>query len=211
MDAIEVFADISCPFAHVGLRRIRTRLDAQGRSDLRLYVRAWPLELVNGRSLDAAFVGEEIADLRAQVAPDLFVGFDERTFPTTTIPALALVGAGYRRGLAVGEGLAFAVRDAVFEEGLDVADDAVLASLAQRAGIPQPAPGDVSTVAADWHEGRRRGVVGSPHFFVGDRGWFCPSLDVRRVGHHLRVAPDEAGLRRLVAAADSPPGAVRGL
>ena len=32
----------------------------------------------------------------------------------------------------------------------------------------------------DWDLGKMREVLGSPHFFVGDRGWFCPSLDI----HH---------------------------
>jgi hypothetical protein len=46
---VEVFADVGCPFAHVGLRRFVERRDELGRDDVVLWVRAWPLELVNAR------------------------------------------------------------------------------------------------------------------------------------------------------------------
>ena len=52
MDALEVFADVCCPFTHVGLRRIVRRRAELGRDDVVLVVRAWPLELVNGVPLD---------------------------------------------------------------------------------------------------------------------------------------------------------------
>jgi hypothetical protein len=45
---VEVFADVSCPFAHVGLRRLVEQRDKLARDDIVLRVRAWPLELVNG-------------------------------------------------------------------------------------------------------------------------------------------------------------------
>jgi hypothetical protein len=35
-------------------------------------------------------------------------------------------------------------------------------------------------VRADWHEGRRRGVLGSPHFFCGGTDVFCPTLDITK-------------------------------
>ena len=57
-------------------------------------VKAWPLELVNGEPLAAALVAEEGPTLRAQVAPDLFEGFDRSRFPTTSLPAMALAGCG---------------------------------------------------------------------------------------------------------------------
>lgn len=44
---VEVFADITCPFTHVGLRRLVRHRESVGRNDVVLRVRAWPLELVN--------------------------------------------------------------------------------------------------------------------------------------------------------------------
>ena len=77
---VEVFADVRCPFAHVGLLRFVERRRELGADDISLVVRAWPLELVNGTPLDAAMVSQKIRALREQVAPTLFRGFDEDAF-----------------------------------------------------------------------------------------------------------------------------------
>ena len=84
---IEVFADVGCPFTHVGLRRMVDRRDELGRTDVVLRVRAWPLEHVNHTPLDPAFIAEEVAAIRVQVAPDLFTGFVPGAFPATSLPA----------------------------------------------------------------------------------------------------------------------------
>jgi 2-hydroxychromene-2-carboxylate isomerase len=47
-------------------------------------------------------------------------------------------------------------------------------------------------VLADWHEGQRRGVIGSPHFFVGGADFFCPTLRIERVDGHLHISRDLA-------------------
>ena len=192
MTTIEVFADIWCPFAHVGIRRLIERRDALG-AEAVLRVRAWPLELVNGKPMDAAFIGEEVVDIRAQVAPDLFTDFRESSFPTSTLPGLALVEAAYRAGPATGEAMSLAVRDALFEHGRDIGDHTVLAALAAAAGVPMPDRADHDAVRASLAEGRDRGVVGSPHFFTPDGAFFCPALDIARVDGHLRIAP-KAGM-----------------
>ena len=45
-----------------------------------------------------------------------------------------------------------------------------------------------------------RGVIGSPHFFTPDGGFFCPALDI---GHdpdgHLAITADEAGFEAFLA------------
>ena len=109
---IEVFADIWCPFAHVGLRAIEEQRALSGRSDVAIWVRAWPLELVNGVPLDATVTWEHAEDLRDQVAPDLFSHLDVDRFPTSTLDALALANRAYRTDLQVGERVSFALRDA---------------------------------------------------------------------------------------------------
>src|SRR3546814_12695194 len=75
MRAIEVFADIWCPFAHLGLRAVAQRRDELGRGDVPMVVRAWPLELINDEPQDPKMAAEHVADLRAQCAPDAFAGF----------------------------------------------------------------------------------------------------------------------------------------
>lgn len=192
---IEVFADVCCPFTHVGLRRFveRRALRPNG-SEVRLLVRAWPLELVNAAPLDAALIAEEVEELRAQVAPDLFRGFDEQAFPHTSLGAMALATVGYALDVATGEAVSLALRDAVFEEGRDVGDPEVVAAIAASFDLPLPGAASADQIVAEWHEGQRRGVVGSPHFFVGDDDWFCPSLDIRRVDGRLQIRADPAAL-----------------
>src|ERR1700676_508565 len=73
---VEVFADIWCPFAHVGLHRVVTRRARGPGPDFLIDVRAWPLELVNGMPLDPDTTAHHVRELRAQVAPDLFSHFD---------------------------------------------------------------------------------------------------------------------------------------
>jgi hypothetical protein len=179
MTVIEVFADVACPFTHVGLRRLVEQRAALGRQDVRLLVRAWPLEIVNGTPLDPAFIYEEVVDIRQQVAPDLFVGYREDALPPSSVPALALTAAAYRGDAATGERVALRLRELLFEEGVDIAQASVLESVAAEHGVAAPFD-DPSPVLADHAEGVERGVVGSPHFFIGGGDFFCPSLDVSR-------------------------------
>lgn len=186
VNVIQVYADVWCPFAHVGLHRVRQRRDEVG-ADAVLRVLPWPLELVNGKPMDAGFIGEEVDDIRSQVAPDLFQRFDAAAFPTTTLPVLALVEAAYEVDLATGERASLAVRDALFEQGRDVGDPAVLAELAAEFGVAAPTAAHDAAVLAAYDDGRARGVVGSPHFFTPDGAFFCPALDIRRVDGHLQI------------------------
>jgi predicted DsbA family dithiol-disulfide isomerase len=187
---IEVFADVRCPFTHVGLRRLVERRAERGLTDVAVHVRAWPLELVNNERLDPVMIGEEVAALRAQVAPDMFKGFDPSHFAATSIPGLMLAAAGYEHSLATGEQVSLALRDCLFEYGADIAHPDVLARLAAATGMRVPLVSVRARVLADWRDGQRRGVIGSPHFFVGNEGTFCPSLDIARREGQLRITGD---------------------
>lgn len=189
MDRLEVFADVRCPFTHVGLRRVVERRAEAGGGPV-LVVRAWPLELVNDAPLDGDLVATEVDAIRDQVAPDLFGGFDRSRFPATSLPALALTAAAYERGDEAGERVALALRWAMFEEGRDVADPDVLAAIAAEHGVATPGPEHHERVRADWHEGAGRGVQGSPHFVVAGEGFFCPGLDIDHDDSGFRIRPD---------------------
>jgi predicted DsbA family dithiol-disulfide isomerase len=184
----------------VGLRRLTAQRNAIG-SATTLRVRSWPLELVNGTPPGVDEVAEEIEALRAQVAPDLFIGFDPSQWPTTSVPALALAAAATRHGDELGERVSLALRDALFEQGRDVSDPGVLADLAAGHGLPLAADGDRDAVVADWAEGRARGVEGSPHFFLGDRSFFCPTLEITRIDDRLEVTLDASRFEQFLAVA----------
>lgn len=158
-------------------RRLQLR-----REDAVLYVRAWPLELVNGAPLDPKTTAHHVQELRTQVAPNLFQGFDPRHFPTTTLPALAYVHAAYGKDMKTGEAVSLALRDALFEDGLDISHPDVLSQILRPEGVESFELTDEQAVLADWQEGKERGVKGSPHFFCGNADAFCPSLDIFKDG-----------------------------
>lgn len=183
MPEIEVYADIWCPFAHVGLRTAAERLvelaggpPAGARSEAVLRVRAWPLELVNGAPQDPAATARHVEELRDRVAPGLFRSFDPGRFPSTTLPALALAARAYRTSPATGLAVSLALRRALFEEGADIGDPDVLTTLGRAHGVRPTDGDDDSAVLEDWHRGEGLGVRGSPHFFCGSRDVFCPLL-----------------------------------
>lgn len=69
---IEVYADVWCPFAHVGLKAAAAVRDQFGRQNVSLVMRAWPLELVNGhRSMPQ----------RRQI---IFVTYVSKSLPTSS-------------------------------------------------------------------------------------------------------------------------------
>lgn len=182
MNTVEVFADVLCPFTHVGLHTLIDRRAERGLDEPNLRIRAWPLELINGKPLDPDHIDAEITALRGSVRPDLFKGFSVETFPKTSMTAFALAAAAARTGDAVlSESVGMALRDAVFEQGLDIGRPEVVAVIAAGFGVdPLDADATEAAVRADWDEGRGRGVVGSPHFFTGEASWFCPGLAISR-------------------------------
>ncbi len=198
---VEVYADLGCPFTHVGLRRFVERRDELGRPDVHLVVLAWPLEIVNGTPLDPWFIAEEVDDIRAQVAPGMFAGFDPEAFPSTSIPGMGLAARAYEQGAAVGEAVSLELRDLLFEQGVDVSQPDVLAEVAERHGvIPAAGATDRQLVLDDLEEGRERGVIGSPHFFTPAGDFFCPSLDISRDARgHLRILADPEWFDAFVA------------
>jgi predicted DsbA family dithiol-disulfide isomerase len=204
MKTVEVYADIGCPFTHVGLLRFVEARRERG-SDALLVVHAWPLELVNGKPLDPAFIAEEVEEIRPQVGGQLFSGFDPAAFPNSSIPAMALASAAYGSDPAAGEAVSLELRDLLFEQGRDVADPVVLAAVAAEHGLefdPGAADEHMETVAADHARGRELGVIGSPHFLTRNGGFFCPALEVGRDSDgHLRVHADPEGFDRFLDAA----------
>jgi hypothetical protein len=175
---IEIFADVWCPFAHFSLHTVRSFRDRLS-PESTILVRAWPLELVNGKPLDPVVTASHVAELRRDVAPELFTGFDAGAMPTSTLGALALVEAANDADPRLGETISVELRDALFEQGRRIDED-VLARLARRSGLDVSAIGERGRVESRLEEGRRRGVKGSPHIFIGASGMFCPLLDIER-------------------------------
>jgi predicted DsbA family dithiol-disulfide isomerase len=205
---IEVFADVTCPFAHAGLQRIVSLLAERGDGPLDVWIRAWPLEWVNGSPLDAEAVATKATILTERLGIDSFEGFDPAVWPYSTIPALNLTAAAYAVDHATGLAVGLALRAALFRQGRDVGDPAVLASIADEYGLPASATDAVGTpngtpaVRADYAEGQRRGVRGSPHYWVARHDFFCPALVIGHDDHGGLTADfDPAGLAAFLDAA----------
>ena len=196
---IEVFADITCPFTHVGLKRVIEQF-AQSAQPPSVHVRAWPLEWVNGAGLEIDAVEMKAKALSDQLGVDDFTGLDHDHWPATTIQALELAAAAYASDMQTGLAVSLELRTALFERGLDIGDPDVLAGIAAEHDLTLPAAGSSDAVQADYDEGRSRGVSGSPHFFVGQDNFFCPALDL---GHdadgNLTARLDTDGLAAFFA------------
>jgi predicted DsbA family dithiol-disulfide isomerase len=201
---VEVFADITCPFSHVGLKRVVEHL-AQIDHFIEVIVRAWPLEWVNGTALGAAAVVMKAGVLHDQIGVNDFAGFRENRWPRTTIPALELAATAYAIDAASGLAVSMALHEAVFEEGRDVSDPDVLAEIAAAHGVTAREVGAVGdAVRADYDDGLARGVSGSPHFWMGSDEFFCPTLDIGHdANHHLTARFDPEGLAQFFARIDS--------
>ena len=201
---VEVFADITCPFTHVGLKRVVEHV-AEIDHPVAVIVRAWPLEWVNGVGLDIDGVLLKAKALSEQLGIDDFSGLRVDHWPTTTIPALNLAADAYARDAATGLAVSLALRSALFENGLDVSDRDVLARIAAAHELEiSPETEANAGVRADYDDGRARHVSGSPHFWVDQDDFFCPALDL---GHdaddHLTARLDTVGLQQFFARIDS--------
>lgn len=204
MNEIEVYADVWCPFAHVGLRACDEQRRRYGSATL-IRVRPWPLELVNAAPMDPLTTAAHVEHLREQVAPTMFTDFNPADFPTSTINALALVERAYRLDEALGERASFEVRNALFEEGRNIEDPDVLDDLAERWGVGALDDEDREAVVESWRIGQVRGVRGSPHFFCGRRESFCPSLQITNdPDDAVRIEHDAARLREFLEGCLSP-------
>jgi predicted DsbA family dithiol-disulfide isomerase len=200
---VEVFADITCPFTHVGLKQV-VRHVAEMESPIDVVVRAWPLEWVNGAPLDVAAVVVKAGALTEQLGVDDFSGLRADRWPSSTIPALNLAASAYERDPATGLAVSVELRSALFEHGVDIADPDALALIAAAHHLPAPVDAPTDAVERDYRDGQDRGVQGSPHFFVGNDAFFCPALDL---GHdadgHLTARFDSAMLADFFARIDA--------
>jgi predicted DsbA family dithiol-disulfide isomerase len=214
---LTVFSDLHCPWAYmfsIRLRRARARL---GRP-VPVQWRAWPLELVNRRGTPWDVVSREITAL-AQHEPDHFATLDRSAWPSTLLPAMEAVKvAGALAGDAGADRYDEAVRRAFFLERRDVSLRPTLLDLAAETGLDRDRfldafdrGGHRRDVVADWEEGRRRGVQGSPHAFLPDgTGVFNPGIGKVDWAHGIPVLSqvDEGEIAKLLdrAAGADPDG-----
>ncbi|MCP3935786.1 MAG: disulfide bond formation protein DsbA [Actinomycetia bacterium] len=196
---LEVFADISCPFTHVGLKKVVGELDHL-EHEVDVVVRAWPLEWVNGEVFPPDVMRVKVDAIGGHLGAEYFAGFDEQTWPNTTLGALNLAAKAYEVGITKGLAVSLALREAVFEQGLDIGRPEVLAEIASEFALEAPSSEASAAVTADYEEGQRRSVKGSPEFWIDGQAFFCPSLTIGHDDDGLTAEFDPSGIDTLLSA-----------
>ncbi len=154
MTTIEVWSDLLCPFAYVGLLRLR-RARARLGLDVRIEHHTFPLELFNGphprRGTDTEAVGlgqiEPNAMFRVWTAA-------EDLYPHTVLLAAEAVHAADAQSLTAGEELDLALRRAFWTQSRSISHRQVILDVAATA-----APVDVNELAEALDDGRHRKQV----------------------------------------------------
>ena len=198
---IEVYADIWCPFAHVGLRSAVARRDELGRREVVLWVRAWPLELVDGAPLDPGATAEHVEDLRAASGPGSL-----RALRSRALPEKLARGARARRGRLPQGRTNRRGREPCAAPRAVRGGGATSRTrrCSRRWRVPTvsatPVTGTWKASTRSGTRASRGGVRGSPHFFCGKADAFCPSLEISEDGEgHLDLRQDMEALEELLA------------
>jgi predicted DsbA family dithiol-disulfide isomerase len=179
-NTIQVWSDLLCPFAYVGLvrlRRARTRLELDG--SVHVEHRTFPLELFNGphprRGTDSEAVG--LGQIEPEAEFRLWSAADD-LYPHTVLLAAEAVHAATAQSLTAGEELDFALRRAFWTQSHSISHRQVIIDVAGElpAGLL-----DVDALAAALDDGRHRAAVmadyavsqtdavdGSPTFRLAD-------------------------------------------
>jgi predicted DsbA family dithiol-disulfide isomerase len=175
---VQVWSDLLCPFAYVGLLRFYRSRTKLGLDDtVRVEHRSFPLELFDGphprRGTDTEAVGlgriEPEAQFRIWTEPD------DRYPHTVLLAAEAVIAAG-AQSHAAGEALDLALRKAFWTHSRSISHRAVILEVAAEAG-----PVDVALLATALDDGRHRAdlmadfavaqtdaITGSPTFRLPD-------------------------------------------
>jgi predicted DsbA family dithiol-disulfide isomerase len=212
---VTVYGDLACPFATLAIAGLRAARDRVGR-EVRLDIRAFPLELVNRRPHDFGLLEAEKA-----VLGTLHPGLGWRRWrgavtdwPVSTLLPMEAVQAAKRPevgGLPASEELDVALRRALYVDSRCIALLPVILEVAEEcAGVDLTALGHVmhaGTCRPDLfqHLGQQeRGAVsGSPHVFTPDgRDWVNPGLTIEHSGDYVVVRQyDRTVLDEIILAA----------
>lgn len=188
---IQVWSDLLCPFAQVGLHRLRRARERLG-VDVAIEHRSFPLELFNGphprRGTDTEAVGlgriEPDAELRVWTAGD-------DLYPHTVLLAAEAVYAAGAQGLHPAEQLDLALRRAFWTHSRSIAHRQVILDVAEEtAAVDVPALAEAldagrhrADLMADFAVAQTDAIPGSPTFRLPDGTTVTnPGIDVHWQG-----------------------------
>ena len=191
-----VYADITCPWAHVAVHRLHEERRSQGLDDeLRFDIRSFPLELFNEQPTPKKILDAEIS-VAGGLEPE--AGWQmwqrpESEYPTTSLPALEAVQAAKDQSLLASEQLDRRLRVGFFGESRIISLRHEILELAAECDAV-----DVDRLAAALDSGSARAAVieqkefaerdeieGSPHVFLPDgTDAHNPGIDMEWHGEH---------------------------
>jgi predicted DsbA family dithiol-disulfide isomerase len=201
VQTITLWGDLTCPWATLAvirLHRARTRL---GLDDaVAIDLRAFPLELFNGRTTPRLTVDAEIGAI-GPLAPafgwQIWQG-DLETYPGTVLLALEAVQAAKAQSWRASEQLDLGLRRAFFAESRNIGSRHDILDVASTCdAVDVDALTDAiddgrarRTVIDQWHEAERGDVKGSPHVFLPDgTNVHNPGIAMHWVGEHPEGFP----------------------
>ena len=198
---IAVYADITCPWAHLAVYRLhaaRTKLDLD--DELRFDIRSFPLELFNEQATPKNVLDSEIS-VAGGLDPDAGWQMWQRPdseYPVTSLPALEAVQAAKEQGLLASEQLDRRLRVGFFGESRVISLRHEILELAAEVEAV-----DVDKLTEALDSGRARAAVmdqkaeseredvdGSPHLFLPDgTDAHNPGIDMEWEGDHGKGFP----------------------
>ena len=176
---VTVFADIGCVWAHLALYRLHQARSRHGlENDVSFDIRAFPLDLFNGRPTPRIFYDTEIAAL-GPLDPDagwsIWVG-DPAHYPVSLLLAMEAVEAAKDQGLGLSDRFDLALRRAFIRDGRCISLHTEIVAVA--GDVPGLDAGAIERsliegrcrpkVFEDFEEAKRSEVQGSPHLFLPD-------------------------------------------
>lgn len=227
---LDIVSDTICPWCYVGKRRLAAALSLLGAEGITFDV-AWrpfqlnptmPREGLDRRAYRSAKFGswEMSQALDAQVteagaSAGLVFRHDLMAKTPNTVASHALIRLAHETGdAAMQDRVVEALFSAYFTQGLDVGDHAVLADLAEGAGIKRSRasaflsePASFDAVIEDEKLARGLGLNGVPSFVLGGNYLFSGAQPTSAVVRALRDGL--AGVRSRGTVADPPPAPAR--
>lgn len=195
-DTIAVYADITCPWAHICVHRLhetRSRLGLEGR--VTIDPRAFPLELINDASTPKKILDAEIpvaGALEPGAGWQMWQG-SASEYPVSTLPALEAVIAAKDQSPKAAEALDRGLRRAFFGASRTITMRHEILAVAEESGTV-----DVAALEVALEDGRARvaltkdhllsetsAVEASPHVFLADGTNVAnPGIELHWEGEH---------------------------
>jgi len=194
--SIAIYADITCPWAHVCVHRLHETRARLGLDDKVWFdPRAFPLELINDKPTPKHILDAEIP-VTGALEPDagwqMWQG-PESEYPVTSLPALEAVIAAKIQSRAAAEALDRGLRRAFFGASKTISMRHEIIDVARSTGVV-----DVGRLEAALEDGRGRApltkdhlmsetsaVESSPHLFLADGTDAAnPGIELHWEGEH---------------------------